>query len=310
MDNYYDILGLTETATEDEIKKAYRKKSKEFHPDVNPNGEDTFKKVSEAYDVLSDKEKRGQYDFQRKNPGGFGDGFGVGMDPWDIFERMRGGQRRRSAPDKVITIDVKLFESFLGSTKSVSYNRKTMCEGCSGSGGDSRTCSTCGGRGVIQQRMGNGIFTQIVNTSCGVCKGKGKIIINPCNQCQGSATKNTFETFSITLPIGIDNGQFLRIQTRGDFHDGSYGDLVLQINLQNHDNFEKEMNNLIYTATLNLEDVSKDTLDVPHPDGNLTVKMPDEFDSSIPMRIKGKGFRSTHVGDLYVKLRVKFKRKN
>lgn len=312
MDNYYDILGVTENATDDDIKKAYRKKSKEYHPDVNPSGEDTFKKISVAYDVLSDKDKRGQYDFQRKNPNNFGDGFGMGVDPWEIFERMRGGfgQRRRSVPDKTIKIDVSVVESFLGLNKTLSYNRKIMCEGCDGSGGDSKTCSSCGGRGVTQQRMGNGMFTQIISTACGSCKGKGKIITNPCHQCSGTSTKNTIETFSITVPIGIDNGQFLRIQNKGDFQDGSYGDLVIQINIVNQDGFEKEMNNLIYTATLDISDLSKDNIEIPHPDGPLTIRMPEDFDSSIPLRIKGKGFRSNHVGDLYVKLRVKFKRKN
>lgn len=318
MENYYDILGVTDKATEDEIKKAYRQKSKEYHPDVNPNGEEQFKKVAEAYDVLSDKQKRDQYDYQRKNPGGgfgfnFGD-FGGGVDPWDLFERMTGGggfphgKRGRQTQDKIISVPISITDSFLGNTKKVDYTRKMRCDSCSGNGGERKVCPSCNGRGFHQQRMGNGIFTQIVNSPCPSCKTQGSVIVKSCSECSGQGTKPRNDSVSFNVPIGIDHQQMLRIQNAGDYFNGGYGDLVLQINLLQDSNFEKEGINLIYTATLNLEDIKKDMIEIPHPDGSLNVKMPNDFDTNVPLRVKGKGFRTNNLGDLYVKLRVKFSR--
>lgn len=318
MENYYDILGVNETATEDEIKKAYRQKSKEYHPDVNPSGEDMFKKVAEAYDILSDKQKKDQYDFQRKNPGGgfnfnFGD-FGGGMDPWDLFERMTGGggfpngRRGRQSIEKIIGVPITIFDSFLGTTKKVDYARKMKCDSCNGMGGERKTCPTCNGRGFHQQRMGNGIFTQIVNSPCPACKSQGTIIIRACSDCSAQGTTERNDSVSFNIPIGIDHQQMLRVQNAGDYSNGGYGDLILQMNLMQDPSFEKDGSNLVYTATLGIDDLSKDSIEIPHPDGNLNVRMPNEFDTNTPLRVKNKGFRSSLVGDLYVRLRVKFNR--
>lgn len=313
MENYYDILGVTETATEDEIKKAYRKKSKEFHPDVNPNGEDMFKKVAEAYDTLSDNQKKQQYDFQRKNPGSMG-GFnfgGGGMDPWDLFEKMTGGgfnRRRQHSPERNVIVNISIADTFLGNEKTINYIRKIQCEGCNGSGGDRRNCTTCNGRGVLQQRMGNGIFTQIINTQCHACGGQGSTLLSACKTCSGSGTKDSNESINIKIPVGIDDGAMLRVQSHGDFFNGHYGDLILKMKLNYENNLEKDGNNLIYTATFGLDDLKLETINVPHPDGNLTVTLPSDFDTNIPLRVRGKGFRVNPLGDLFIKMRVKFKR--
>ena len=314
MENYYDILGVTEAATEDEIKKAYRKKSKEYHPDVNPKGEDMFKKVAEAYETLSDNQKKQQYDFQRKNPnagmGGFGFG-GGNVDPWEIFERMTGSgfsRRRQQSPERIVNLNVSITDVFLGLNKEINYTRKIKCDGCEGSGGDRRMCSTCNGRGSIQQRMGNGMFTQIINTPCHSCSGQGSTLISPCKLCSGQGNKNSNETVQFKIPIGIDNGQMIKIQNYGDFNNGMYGDLIVRMDLIPDSNFEKDGNNLVYTATFGLDDLKLGTIEVPHPDGNLSINLPQEFDTNVPLRVRGKGFRVNPLGDLYVKLRVKFKR--
>ena len=300
MENYYDILGVAQNATEDEIKKAYRKKSKEFHPDVNPNGEETFKKINEAYGVLSDPDKKHNYDN--------GGSQGFSFDPWDILNRMRNGGRTRqqTAPDKLINLVITVIDSYRGGSKSLNYARKVMCEPCSGQGGDRTTCNTCKGTGQITQRLGNGIVTQIFTQPCNNCSGNGYTIKNACSSCMGSGNKLENTTQNIEIPIGVDNGQFMRIPGIGDYYKGIFGDLVVQFVVQSVDGFEKGDNNLIYTKIFNLESLTQETFDIPHPDGNVTLKVPKEFDTDIPLRVKNAGYKMNQTGDLYVKMRVKF----
>lgn len=301
MEDYYNVLEVPETANADEIKKAYRKKSKEFHPDVNPDGESQFKKIAEAYDVLSDPDKKQRYDNQKKFGGS------DGIDPWDLFRRMQDGftQRKRNVPEKLIKVNVSVLESYIGVNKSVNYNRNLKCDPCNGSGGDRTGCSVCNGVGYIQQEIGNGFFRQVVRSSCPSCRGEGSVITKTCFSCSGSGVKSQMENINITIPVGIDNGQYLRLEGMGDFINGMYGNLLLQIELFQENNFDKNENNLIYTALFNLDDLQKENFDIPHPDGLLTVKVPKEFDTDQPLRVKGKGFKMNPLGDLYVKLRVK-----
>jgi len=302
MEDYYNILEVPETATSEEIKKAYRKKSKEFHPDVNPDGENQFKKIAEAYDVLSDPDKKQRYDNQKKFGGG-----GEGMDPWDLFRRMQDGfaQRKRNVQEKLIKINISVLDSYNGLNKTVNYTRNLKCDPCNGSGGERTGCSVCNGVGYIQQEVGNGFFRQIVRSGCPSCRGEGSVITKACFSCSGSGVKPQMENINITIPMGIDNGQYLRLEGMGDFINGMYGNLLLQIEVFGENNFDKNDNDLIYTAIFNLEDLQKESFDIPHPDGLLTVKVPKEFDTDQPLRIKGKGFKMNPLGDLYVKLRVK-----
>jgi molecular chaperone DnaJ len=302
MEDYYNILEVPETATSEEIKKAYRKKSKEFHPDVNPDGENQFKKIAEAYDVLSDPDKKQRYDNQKKFGGG-----GEGMDPWDLFRRMQDGfaQRKRNVQEKLIKINISVLDSYNGVNKTVNYTRNLKCDPCNGSGGERTGCSVCNGVGYIQQEVGNGFFRQIVRSGCPSCRGEGSVITKACFSCSGSGVKPQMENINITIPMGIDNGQYLRLEGMGDFISGMYGNLLLQIEVFGENNFDKNDNDLIYTAIFNLDDLQKESFDIPHPDGLLTVKVPKEFDTDQPLRIKGKGFKMNPLGDLYVKLRVK-----
>ena len=298
-----NILEVPETATSEEIKKAYRKKSKEFHPDVNPDGENQFKKIAEAYDVLSDPDKKQRYDNQKKF-GGIG---GEGIDPWDIFRRMQDGftQRKRNVQEKLVKVNISVLDSYNGTNKTVNYTRNLKCDPCNGSGGERTGCSVCNGVGYVQQEIGNGFFRQVVRSSCPSCRGEGSVITKACFSCSGSGVKPQMENINVTIPMGIDNGQYLRLEGMGDFINGMYGNLLLQIEVFSENNFDKNDNDLIYTAIFNIEDLQKESFDIPHPDGLLTVKVPKEFDTDQPLRIKGKGFKMNPLGDLYVKLRVK-----
>jgi len=301
MEDYYNVLEVPETANADEIKKAYRKKSKEFHPDVNPDGESQFKKIAEAYDVLSNPDKKQRYDNQKKFGGG------EGMDPWDLFRKMQDGftQRKRNVQDKLIKINISVLDSFKGIQKSVNYSRNIMCEPCGGKGGERIGCSSCNGIGYVQQQIGNGFFNQIIRSACPTCRGEGSVITKPCYSCSGAGIKPQMENIDVTIPIGVDNGQYLRLEGMGDYINGMFGNLLFQIEIYPENNFDKNDNDLIYSATFNLDDLQKESFDIPHPDGLLTVKIPKEFDTDQPLRIKGKGFKMNPLGDLYVKLRVK-----
>jgi molecular chaperone DnaJ len=303
-ETYYDILGVKETATQDEIKKAYRKLAVEHHPDKGGN-EEKFKKISEAYDTIGDETKRTEYDNRRKNPF-FNSG---GRDPFQDFGDMFGAafsQRKRGVPDKVVDINISVLDSYLGSDKTITYMRNHPCNTCSGKGGERTKCTACNGQGFSQVTMGTGFFAQIFRQPCNTCRGEGEMLKSRCGVCNGNGTKSELETLKIKLPHGVDESQFFKMQNKGDYSNGIYGNLVLKINIIPENNFEKNMNDLVYNAYLTLEDLKKDTMEIPHPAGKMSIKLPDDFDSSKPLRVKSKGFSG---GDLFVKLFVKFRRK-
>jgi molecular chaperone DnaJ len=299
-DNFYTILGVNENATQDEIKKAYRKLAVEHHPDKG-GSEDTFKKISEAYDTLGDENKRKLYDYKRRNPhtGGF--------NPFDdLFGNQFYTSRKRGVPDKIIEMSVGAIDSFLGGDRVITYNKESQCDGCNGSGGDKVTCNVCNGQGFNILNMGNSMFSQIIKQACNHCKGSGTIYSNLCSSCNGKTTKSVIESLKIKLPHGIDDGQFLKVQGKGDYSDGMYGNLVIRVKSTPQNNFEKIGNDLIYNAYLNKDEINQDNIEIPHPLGNISIKLPEVFDTSKPLRVKGKGYHN--VGDMFVKLFVKFKR--
>ena len=291
MENFYEILGVTESATQDEIKKAYRKLAVEHHPDKGGN-EETFKKISEAYDTLGDEDKRRQYDLGKTNPfGGFdGDPFSMFN---DLFNNMAGPKQRR-APDKIVDLNIGTIDSFLGKNLDIQFNRKVNCNTCNGQGGDRNT--------------GNSFFSNILQTPCNSCQGKGYTLKNVCFSCAGEGKNNKFETININLPHGISDGQLIKASSMGDYYNGLFGDLILKVKIIPQDSFEKVNNDLIYNYQMSLDDFNKDMIDIPHPSGNLNIKLPEEIDTTKPLRVKGKGFRSEGIGDFYVNMYVKHKR--
>jgi molecular chaperone DnaJ len=310
MEDFYKILGVNENATQDEIKKTYRKLAVEHHPDKGGD-ENTFKRISEAYDTIGDENKRNQYDNQRKNPFANGGGFdpfgGGGFNPFgDMFANMQHRQRKRAVPDKIIEITLGAIESFNAGEKNIVYSRNHKCGGCNGEGGEKSVCSNCGGKGITTHQIGTGLFTQIIQQPCNSCGGRGFSYKTTCGTCHGATTTSSMETINIKLPHGIDDGQFLKVQGKGDYRDGMYGNLVIKVKIQPENNFEKSLDDLIYNAYFDLTTIKSDKVMIPHPLGEISIKLPEEFDTSKPLRVKGKGYHNR--GDLYIKLFVKFKR--
>lgn len=314
MNNYYEILGVSKDASQEDIKKAYRKLAIQHHPDKG--GDETiFKNVAEAYGVVGDETKRKQYDNQMNNPfanhrGGnpFNDG---SID--DILNQMfnggRGnGHRPQRAPEKIIDIEIGAIDSYNGITKNITYGRKSKCEPCNGSGGDKGMCPTCSGQGYMTQRAGTGMFTQMVRIICNDCSGSGFKVANPCISCSGAGDKVVMETMSLNFPKNVDSGQMLRVSQKGDYSNGVVGDLILRVKLVPQNGFEKINNDLIYNKFFNLEELNRPDFQVPHPSGNLSVKLPVEFNTQVPLRLRGKGYVSNVIGDLFVKMNVKFTR--
>jgi molecular chaperone DnaJ len=304
MDNFYNTIGVNETATQDEIKKAYRKLAIEHHPDKGGD-ENKFKKISEAYDTLGDEIKRSQYDNQRQNP--FNNMGGGGFNPFeDLFKGAFHTQRRRTVPDKIIEVQISALESFIAGDKVISYSRQHMCNDCVGQGGDRDTCNVCNGDGFIVQKIGGSMFSQVVRQTCNKCKGNGFSYKKTCGTCHGQTTRSETESIKIKLPHGIDDGQFLRLQGKGDYKDGMYGNLVIRVKVISENNFEKLGDDLIYNAYFDLDGLRSDNLEIPHPQGNISIKLPTQFDTSKPLRVKSKGYNN--VGDMFVKLFVRFNR--
>ena len=262
--DYYEVLGVQKGASEDEIKKAYRQSAKKYHPDLHPGDKDCeekFKEVNEAYEVLSDSEKRARYD-QFGHAGvdsnygagaGGGSPFGVDMDFGDIFSSIFGGgfggRRAANAPqrggDVETSVTITFEESAKGTTKKVSYNSVDTCTDCHGTGAQAgsqpRTCSACGGSGrvTINQRSPLGVIQ--TQRTCDACHGRGKIIDNPCRRCNGSGRYRQPHTVDVSIPAGIRDSQILNVGGHGNagVNGGPKGDLHVYVNVRKHELFER-----------------------------------------------------------------------
>lgn len=311
MNNYYEILGVSKDATQDEIKKVYRKLAVQYHPDKNPDGADKFKEISEAYNIIGDEQKRREYDAKLSNPF-------MGRNQYNdsMFEDMinqmfgnRGFNQQPKRPEKIIDVQIGVIDSYKGISKTISYNKKVNCTDCNGSSGEKTSCTACQGQGYLSQRAGTGMFTQYVRTICPSCSGSGFKLVNACYTCSGTGSKDVFDSVNITFPKNVDTGQMLKLSQRGDTVDGIVGDLFLRIILVPQDNYEKQGNNLLLTKFFNIDDLKQDEFKINHPDGDLMVKMPKDFNTQVPLRLKNKGFvTNMGNGDLIVKMDVKFKR--
>ena len=302
MKDYYKILEVEEKASQDEIKKAYRKLAAQYHPDRNPQGEEKFKEIAEAYETLGNPEKKAQYDNRSNNPF-------QGTPYEQMFSQMFNNgfqqQRRKSAPDKVVRVQITPIESYKGEEKRIQYMKDNHCNVCNGSGGEQQVCGTCGGQGFQIKTFGTGFMMQQIRTACPSCAGRGYTLVHKCYGCDGRGAKQAAHDVRIIIPKGVDSGQYLKIENAGDFRNGEYGDLVIQIEVVPKDGFEKINNDLVYNLFLNLEQVQQPNFIIPHPDGELKMDSPKIFDTSRPLRLKNKGYDG---GDMYVKLNVKFER--
>ncbi len=325
--DYYEVLGVTKDSSDEEIKKAYRKLAKKYHPDVNPNNkeaEEKFKEVNEAYGVLSNSEARAKYDqyghaaFDASSgAGGFG-GFdfgGFGFDMGDIFSNFFGGgsrgqsQREQSGESIGLRLKLTFEEAALGCKKKIEFTRKEKCPVCNGTGAESasdiETCKTCGGVGRVRT-VQNTIFGQMQSqATCSTCRGKGKIIKKSCKNCSGTGLKTVSKALDVTIPAGIDEGERLTLRSQGNVgQDGVAGDLVLIVSVSPHSFFERDGENLHCEFPISFaEAVLGTTISVPTLEDKVDIKIPEGTHSGTVFSARGKGVQrinSRSKGDLYV----------
>ncbi len=327
--DYYDVLGIEKGATKDEIKKAYRKLARKYHPDVNKESDaaDKFKEVKEAYEVLSDDNKRAQYDqfgHAGTNGQGFG-GFGGGAEDFggfgDIFDMFFGGGGRRRDPnapqqgaDLQYTMVLDFEEAIFGKETDIRIPKEETCDTCDGSGAKPGTkvdtCSHCHGTGQLNQEQ-NTPFGRVVNRRvCHYCSGTGKEIKEKCNTCGGSGRVKKNKNIHIKIPAGIDEGQQIRVSGKGEpgINGGPAGDLFVVIQIREHEFFEREGDNIYCELPINFAQAALgDELEVPTVHGKVKLKVPAGTQTGKMFRLKGKGapnVRGRGQGDQLIKVRV------
>lgn len=323
--DYYEILGVQKGASEQDVKKAYRRIAMKYHPDRNPDdksAEDKFKEASEAYEVLSDEQKRSAYD-QFGHAGvdsnnGFGGqgGFGNFSDIFgDVFgDIFGGGGRRRGGPargsDLQYNLQLDLEQAVRGDTVKITIPTLVNCEVCDGSGarkGSSPSaCSTCGGVGQV--RMQQGFFS--VQQTCPTCRGRGKVITDPCGSCHGQGRVQEQKTLSVKVPPGVDTGDRIRLAGEGEAgpEGGPAGDLYVQIIVRDHDIFQRDGKHLYCEVPISIVDAALGgELEVPTLDGRVKLKVPPETQTGKLFRVRGKGVapvRGGGIGDLLCRVVV------
>lgn len=331
--DYYEILGVSRDADETELKKAYRKLAKQYHPDMNPNDKDAeakFKEINEAYAVLSDPQKRKQYDMYGHSGldgtgfdgfRGFG-GFDFGFE--DIFDTFFGGSpfgrstRRKSGPrrgnDLKYSLEISFLEAAFGVTKEINVTRMQLCHVCGGSGSKPgtkpETCRHCNGTGQIRHVQATP-FGQMVNMrTCEVCHGEGTIITNPCDECRGNGRVQKISKISINVPAGIDNGQTISLRGEGEpgMMGGPPGDLYVSIRVKPHPLFKREGYDVICEIPITFTQAALGAeLEIPTLEGTIKYNIPEGTQTGTVFRLKNKGIkhlRSNAKGDQLVRVNV------
>lgn len=328
--DYYEVLGVSKTASKEEIKKAYRKLSKQYHPDINKeaNASEKFQEVSEAYDVLSDEQKRAQYDqFGHQDPNqgfggsGFGGAEGFGFD--DIFSTFfgGGGARRRdpNAPrkgeDLQYSMTIDFMDAVFGKETEVEIPKEENCDTCDGSGAKpgtkKKTCSYCEGTGQLNVAQDTPFGRMVNRRACHHCEGTGQIIEEKCQTCKGAGKVRKVKKIKVTIPAGVDDGQQLRVTGQGGpgFNGGPPGDLYVVFRVKTHKDFQREGDDIYLELALTYPQAALgDEIEVPTVHGKVKLKIPAGTQSGARFRLKGKGVKNVHgygTGDQHVVIRVK-----
>ncbi|OUD09650.1 molecular chaperone DnaJ [Marivivens niveibacter] len=334
--DYYDVLGASKGASADELKKAYRKKAKELHPDRNadnPNAESQFKEVNEAYDVLKDPDKKAAYDryghaaFENgggghgsggfRGQGDFGSAFSDVFD--DLFGDFMGGgrgggggrTRAQRGNDLRYNLGITLEEAYNGLQKTLNVPTSIACDGCKGTGAEGGsepvTCPTCAGMGKVRAQQG--FFT--VERTCPTCNGMGQTIKNPCKKCHGAGRVETEKSLSVNIPAGVETGTRIRLAGEGEagMRGGPTGDLYIFIQVADHEIFERDGTTLFCRVPVSMVDAALGgDVEVPTLDGGRArVKIPEGSQSGRQMRLRGKGMpalRGGGTGDMLIELNV------
>ncbi|MCO4471570.1 heat-shock protein DnaJ [Streptococcus infantarius subsp. infantarius] len=319
---FYDRLGVSKDASQAEIKKAYRKMSKKYHPDINkePGAEEKYKEIQEAYETLGDEQKRAAYD--QYGPAGANGGFGGGAGGFggfdgagfggfeDIFSSFfggGGGMRNPNAPrqgdDLQYRVNLTFEEAVFGVEKEVVYNRESTCSTCHGSGSKPGTspvtCSRCHGSGVINVDTQTPLGMMRRQVTCDVCHGKGKEIKEPCHTCHGTGHEKKTHKVSVKIPAGVETGQQIRLQGQGEagFNGGPYGDLFVIINVLPSNKFERNGSTIYYTMNISFVQAALgDTVEVPTVHGDVEMTIPAGTQTGKTFRLRGKGAPKLHGG--------------
>ncbi|MDE1474333.1 molecular chaperone DnaJ [Xenorhabdus bovienii] len=314
--DYYEVLGISKTTEEKEIKKAYKRLAMKYHPDRNQGdkeAESKFKEIKEAYEILTDAQKRAAYDqyghaaFEQGGMGGGAGGFGGGADFSDVFgdvfgDIFGGGRRQQRASrgsDLRYNMDLTLEEAVRGVTKEIRIPTLESCDTCHGSGAKAgtspETCSTCHGAGQVHMRQG--FFT--VQQPCPQCHGRGKVIKTPCGKCHGHGRVEKYKTLSVKIPAGVDTGDRIRLGGEGEAgeHGAPAGDLYVQVQVKAHHIFERDGSNLYCEVPINFATAALGgEIEVPTLDGRVSLKIPAETQTGKLFRMKGKGVKSVRGG--------------
>lgn len=328
--DYYEVLGVSKSATADELKKAYRKKAMQFHPDRNtddPEAEKKFKEAAEAFDVLKDDNKRARYDqfgHAGMNGGGFGGGgmnyddasfddifsrfsdiFGSdifgGGDPFGGRQRGRGGRRSAGRPgdDMKLRLDLTLEEIAFGVDKTLKVKKHIQCDSCNGTGAESdedfMTCSTCNGMGEVRQ-ISKTMFGQFVNVQpCPTCMGEGRIVKNKCKKCSGEGRYRGEEKVNVQIPAGVKKGNYITLRGQGNagLRGGPAGSLIVLIEEKEHEHFERDGDDILYDLTISIPDAILGTeVEVPTLKGKAKLKIDKGTQPGKMLRMREKGIKS------------------